>query len=384
MNLFSTPWDIVSPLLVWLLGLPVARWLGSQYGQTQKRSLLLYVWHTIWCIAYLIFTFTNGGDALMYYSEGLQGLPDFELGTQFVIYFTYFLASLLQLSYLSCFLIFNIIGFVGFIGLDAILQKLTYAQSNLLKRLAALVIFLPSVSFWSSAIGKDGFAFSAAVLALWASLNLRSRIPLMILAVLAMLLVRPHVAAFMVLALMVDVVFKSKLSLIPRALIALIVLVGAIFLFPFAAEYAGLADIDTAESASAYIEQRQGYNQDGAGGIDLSKLPLPAQLLFYLLRPAIFDVRSPLSFFAAIDNFILVLVFSLAINGLLLGRRIHSQVSIAFLLTYSFLAWIVFSTTTANLGISIRQKWMFLPMLLYLTFSLAGRFRRLSILSSSS
>ena len=384
MNLFSTPWDIVSPLLVWLLGLPVARWLGSQYGQTHNRSLLLYVWHTIWCIAYLIFTFTNGGDALMYYSQGLQGLPDFYFGTQFVVYFTYFLASLLQLSCLSCFLVFNIIGLVGFIGLDAILQKLTYAQSNLLKRLATLVILLPSVSFWSSAIGKDGFAFSAAVLALWASLNLRSRIPIMILAILAMLLVRPHVAAFMVLALLVDSIFNRQIRFLPRIGLALILLVVGTLLFPLAVEYVGLSDISTIEGASFYIEKRQGYNQEGGGGIDISSLPLTIQLFSYLLRPGIFDVRSPFSFFAAIDNFILLLVFSLGVIGLLLGRRIHSQVSIVFLITYSFLAWIVFSTTTANLGISIRQKWMFLPMLLYLAFSLAGRFRRVSILSTSS
>jgi len=384
MDLFATPWDLISPFLVWALGLPVASWLGRQFGQTQKRSWFLYVWHTLWCIAYLFYTLSNGGDSLSYYTTGSQGLVEFSFGTGAVGYLTYFLASPLQLSYPSCFLVYNIVGLVGFIGLDAILRQLTVLQSILLKRLAALVILLPSVSFWSSSIGKDGFAFSAAVLALWAALDLRRRIPVMVLAVLAMLLVRPHVAGFLLLALAVDSVFNRQLPLIRRTGILLIVLVAATWLLPLATQYAGVDEINTTEGASAYIEQRQGYNQAGGGGIDISSMSLPIQLFSYLLRPAFFDVNSLFSFSAAIDNFILLVIFSLAAAGFLLGRRIQSQVSTVFLLTYSSLAWIVFSITTANLGISIRQKWMFLPMLLYLAFSLAGRSRRLAILSASS
>jgi hypothetical protein len=384
MDLFATPWDLISPFVVWALGLPVASWLGRYFGQTQKRSWFLYVWHTIWCVAYLVFTLSNGGDSLDYYSTGSQGFVEFSFGTAAVGALTYFLASPLQLSYLSCFLVYNIVGLVGFIGLDAILRQLTYLQSALLKRLAALIILLPSVSFWSSSIGKDGFAFSASVLALWAALDLRRRIPLMVVAVLLMLLVRPHVAGFLVLALASDAMSNPQLPLIRRTGLLLVVLVAAIWVLPLVIQYVGIAEIDSAQSATAYIEQRQSYNQAGAGGIDISAMPLPLQLFSYLLRPTFFDVNSLLSLLAAIDNFVLLVIFSLAVYGLAQGRRIQSHVSIVFQLTYSSLAWIVFSVTTANLGISIRQKWMFLPMLLYVAFSLAGRSRRLTISSASS
>jgi hypothetical protein len=384
MDLFSNPWDLISPLLVWALGLPVASSLGRQFGQTQKRSWLLYVWHTIWCFAYLVFTLSNGGDSIYYYSTASQGLVEFSLGTAAVGYLTYFLVSPLRLSYLSCFLVFNIVGFVGFIGLDAILRHLTAFQSILLQRLAALVILLPSVSFWSSSIGKDGFAFSANVMALWAALDLRRRIPLMVLAVLLMLMVRPHVAVFLVIALAADAIFNRHLPLIRRTCLLFIVLAVAAWLWPLVTQYAGLTEIDSIGRATAFIDQRQSYNQAGAGSIDISAMPLPLQLFSYLFRPSIFDINSLLSLFAAIDNFVLLLIFSLAVFGLLQGRRIHSQASPVFLLTYSSLAWIVFSITTANLGISIRQKWMFLPMLLYIAFSLAGRSRRLTNISAST
>lgn len=373
MNLFSTPWDILSPILVFGFGLPVSISLGSQFGQTQQRSLFLYVWHTLWCITYLVFTFTNGGDALYYYSQSLYELPDFIVGTQFVIYFTYWFAGFLHLSYLSCFLVYNIIGFVGFIGFAAILQQLTYGQSSLLKRLAALVIYLPSISFWSSAIGKDPFSFSAAVLALWASLDFSRRIPVICLAVLAMLLVRPHVAAFMVLALVVDSLFSRQMSPFRRIGFALIFLVAAIWLFPLVSEYVGVGGIENFEDASAFVETKQSYNQHGGGSIDISSMPLIIQLLTYILRPALFDANSTLSFAAAIDNLILLLILICGLAGLLRGGRLPVRSSAIFMYVYITICWFVFATTTANLGISIRHKWMFLPMILYISFALSCR-----------
>jgi hypothetical protein len=38
---------------------------------------------------------------------------------------------------------------------------------------------------------------------------------------------------------------------------------------------------------------------------------------------------------------------------------------------YVLLTWVVLATTTANLGISMRQKWMFTPVLVFLLISSA-------------
>src|SRR5690606_24947738 len=50
----------------------------------------------------------------------------------------------------------------------------------------------------------------------------------------------------------------------------------------------------------------------------------------------------------------------------------------AFLWLYSLLTWVILAMTTANLGISVRQKWMFAPMLIFLFISLLGKPRRQS------
>jgi len=73
--------------------------------------------------------------------------------------------------------------------------------------------------------------------------------------------------------------------------------------------YAGVSEISNTKEASEFIAERQGYNQEGGGGdIDISSMPLPLQVFTYLFRPLPFEARSVGSFFAAIDNTILLLL----------------------------------------------------------------------------
>jgi len=181
------------------------------------------------------------------------------------------------------------------------------------------------------------------------------------------------VAAFMVLALIVDSIFNRQIPFLPRIGLALILLVAATWLFPLVSDYVGIQGVTNFEDASAYVEQRQSYNQYGGGSIDISSMPLASQLLSYLLRPAFFDVNSIFSFAAAIDNSILLLVFFSGFAGFLKGRRLPAKLSTTFIYAYITISWLVFATTTSNLGISIRQKWMFLPMALYASFALSCR-----------
>jgi hypothetical protein len=382
MVLFESAWDVASPVLIWALGLPIAHLIGRSFSQTQKRALFLYVWHTIWCLAYLIFSLNGGSDSVGYYE--FSGLRDFSPGTSAVSWITLFLARLLSLSYLSCFLVYNIIGTCGYLALDSILGGLVVEKSLIVKRLAALVILLPSISFWSSAIGKDAFAFTASCLALWSALHLKNRLLFALLSIGLMFLVRPHVAGIMVLAFLVDLLFKRKLPLLPR-LAFLVVSIGiSFFLVPFAADYSRVSEIASADDLNSFIEKRQGYNQGGSGGLDISQMPLPLQMVAYIFRPAIFDVNSPFALAAAIDNLVLLFIFGFGVWGFLRGRRPPAGSSNVFMIVYSSVSWILFSMTTANLGIAIRQKWMFLPMFLYLAFSVAGRSRSLACPVGSS
>ncbi len=197
----------------------------------------------------------------------------------------------------------------------------------------------------------------------------------MIFAIVLMLFVRPHIAALILLSLLISSFFDNRLNIVTRLIVLITIILGLIYLLPFAAEYAGVANLEDTSDAIKFIELKQSYNQEGGGGIDISKLSLPAQLFSYLFRPSLFDIKSFLSFFAAIDNLVLLVIVFYALIGFAKGCRLSKNLPVTFYFVYISLCWLVLAVTTANLGISIRQKWMFLLSLLYISFCLAGRIK---------
>ncbi|MEQ9393712.1 hypothetical protein [Haliea sp.] len=373
MEIISTGWHVFGALLVFLLGAFTSLAIASRFGIGDKRGLFLYLWHTLWCLVYLIYAINAGGDSLFYYSESISGeLKSFRLGTVAVIYFTHFFSDFVGLSILGVFLVNNIIGFIGLLGFAGALKKATVAKSSQLRLLALVIILLPSVSFWSSAIGKDSIAFMAAGLALWAALDLRRRVGLMIFAVLSMFFVRAHMAAMMVIALSATFIIDANISMLKRFFFGMASLSVATLLIPFALEYAGVGDVD-ADGLISYVEARQGYNQEGGGGVDIAPMSLPVQLFTYMFRPLVFEARSVFHLGAAVDNLVLAILFM--VGGLVVCKRRKSRMDDArvFLWVYALFAWIVLAMTTANLGIAMRQKWMFAPMLIYLMISVMGQ-----------
>lgn len=376
MELASTGWHVISAALVFLLGGLFAAKIGRVFSTSGRRSLVLYVWHTLFSFTYLFYVLRNGGDALTYYQTSLSGAVDFSLGTEAVRFITALFSSVFGLSLLGAFLAYNVFGFVGLLAFDAALQDAVGNRVSIIRKLATLVIFLPSVSFWSSAIGKDSISFMAAGLALWAALALSRRAWLMAFAVSMMLLVRPHVAALMVLSIVASMLIQPGVSILRRFMIGSFGLTVAAVLVPFAANYTGLGSEANIADLNEYVDDRQSQNLDGGGGIDISSMSLPLKLATYLFRPLPFEASTIPALAASIDNMVLVLIVIIGGWRMIRRQRETSSANRAFLWIYSLATWLVLASTTANLGISVRQKWMFAPMLIYLFISVIGKPRK--------
>lgn len=371
--MFDSPWSVISAFIVFLLGVFFTAKSSSYFKLKKSRGLLIYIWHTLFCFIYLLYSLSNPADSTAYYKKALSGQFNFEFGTAAIDSLTSILVHGFGFGILSCFLVFNIFGTLGLLAFDGALRYATQYKSRFFKRLATLIIFLPSVSFWSSAIGKDAISFMAMGLALWAALQLNKRVWLMVLAVFLMLMVRPHMAGMMVIALAMSVMFDKKSSMLKRIALGAVAIAGAAAMVPFALEYAGVSDPSSSEALMDYVEKRQSYNMEGGGGVDIANMSLPMQLFTYMFRPIVFEARSITALAAAIDNLILLYLFIVGFYALIKKKSQKFTENRKFMWVYVILAWIVLAMTTANLGIAIRQKWMFAPILIFLLISLVGK-----------
>lgn len=376
MLLIDSPIQLASALLVYLAGLFISLSVARRLQIPAKRAFLLYVWHSVFCLFYAVYAITNGADALVYYIKAANGEFMLSVGTGAVVSIATLFVTGLNLSFLGACLLFNIFGSIGLLAFDASLRAATADKSRLIRHFATLVVFLPSISFWSGALGKDSLAFMAAGLVLWSAMNMKRRSLLMAGAIGIMLLVRPHIAGTMVIALTGSLVIQRKIPLPQRMLLGGLALAATAAMIPFALNYAGVGEGAGTEDLVNYVEQRQSVNTQGGSSIDIASMSLPLQLYSYLFRPLPFEATSIFALAASADNVVLLFLFIVGSMKMLKRRKPSSDSNRAFLWLYSLLAWVILAMTTANLGISVRQKWMFAPMLIFLFISLLGKPRQ--------
>jgi hypothetical protein len=378
LQLFDSALQAITTPLIFLMGILVVFPLFKYFSISKKRGLALFFWHAFFSFVYALYVLNFGGDALHYYRASFNYEITPAFGTQGIVFFTSLFSVGLNLSLLGVFWVFHVFGVIGLLAFDGALTEVTANKSRRIRQLATLIIFLPSVSFWSSAIGKDSLSFMAMGLALWAALKLNRRVVLMVIAILIMLFVRPHMAGMMVIGLAGSMVFQRKTSIIQRVVFGVAALAATAVLVPFGLNYAGVGEDASSEDIASYIEGRQGENLKGGSSLDIASMNLPMKLFTYLFRPLPFEANSIFALLASVDNIILLFLFFAGIRATL-KKKLPAQFTThnrMFLWIYCFVAWFILASTTANLGIAMRQKWMFAPMLIFLLISLIGKERK--------
>jgi len=136
--------------------------------------------------------------------------------------------------------------------------------------------------------------------------------------------------------------------------------------------YIGLSEADGLSDVDAYVDKRQNSNLSGGSSLDIASMSLPMQMLSYLFRPLPFEAHTLFALIASLDNIILIYLLILGIVAYLEKSKPSIESNRIFLWVYFFICLMMLATTTANLGIAMRQKWMFLPCLIFLLLSVIG------------
>ena len=280
----------------------------------------------------------------------------------------------------------EIVGFLafawfGFLGQILFFRAfLTGVENGNQRRYALLVFLLPSLLYWPSAIGKEAYMMLAIGLATLGVAHLlgprpRARGVLYIaLGALAILQVRPHVAAIVLGGIAVGAIARRPGSLSvrqtgPRVLL-LILLIPLLFLaITRMNQFFGADDLNV-DTVDTTFERTRDQTTTGGSQFETSRvdspLDLPAAVVSVLFRPFPWEIRNGTTLAAALEG-VLLLTLLIACHRSIASvpGQVLRNPYLAFVVGYSTLFIIAFANV-GNIGILARQRTQLLPLLLTL------------------
>ena len=366
--------DLIYIPLIIVLGLGFINLFSSQLTERDQQVLRkLLFFHLLMGTYYCFFI---QGDAIGYwrvpkaYSMDTfkEGLFNGE-GTMFMYAFNFLFSNLLNMSYLSNTLLFSLFGFMGltFFYLVAV-QTVPYNKIISGYALFPLIFFLPNLHFWSSGVGKDTTLFLCIGMFTYGLMKPLQRIPLLVIAGLLSMAIRPHITLFLMVGFGLAYVFGGKVSPAQRIIFSAAMIAVGLAILPSVMEYAKIEEA-SAEGFDKFATGKAAVLSRSSAGsaIDISSYPFPLKVLTFWFRPALFDVRNLNGLIAALENLLLLLVFIKAMRTSPIRAFKAAPFVIKGLVIFLVVGTLAFSQSMGNMGIMIRMRNMFLPgMIIYL------------------
>lgn len=307
-------------------------------------------------------------DSALYYYDPMGMFEEgFGLNTAFIVYITQGIKVIAGGSYLDFFLLFQSFGFIGIVYMMRTFEEVYESLGVPQPLYVYALLFMPSIHYWTGALGKDGLFFLATAMTLWGAVQLKRRVVTIALGVALMLAIRPHIAVITLAALALTVVSDKTTGFFARALL-------------FAAAVAGMAfaaysmwstfqiDLTKADAVSDHLSGREALLQTEAAGRTSVDAIYPLRVLSLLFRPFFFDVTEILGLIVSFENVLLA-----ACIGMFL---VHGRTTRAVIKSVPFARFAFISSTGVllvlalgyyNVGLGIRQKaTMILPGILVL------------------
>jgi hypothetical protein len=308
--------------------------------------------------------------------EFAQAVEGFELGTEFLRFFTGLVYSLIGPTLIGGFLFF---GFLAFLGSYFAYKAFRTAFPDENHQLFAILIFFyPSILYWSNGIGKDAvMAFGIGLAAYGSALiltkaRLTGFLPLAFGLGMAFL-VRPHIAGMLALALGMGAVIMAARRATSNPLVAAIwIAVGAAVAWLFLVQtmsFLGLDDLSV-DTTVGYISARQKSTFEGGAAFDAPSitepLGIPMAIITLLFRPFPWESHNVQALIQALDGFLLLGLVGWRFRSIWRAvSLLRSNPFVLYILSFTLMAAIAF-TVISNFGTLARERTMVLPLVLML------------------
>lgn len=327
--------------------------------------ILLLLAHLSVAMYYYRYTNHASADAWgYYYDPSNQYLRPFSVGTVPVFKLVHFLKVELQASYLDCFLLFQSIGLAGLVFLARVFKEIEEKLQVPDRRGYLGLLFLPTLLFWTAAIGKDAPLFFSISVLVWSILNLRQRFAYFCVAVGIMVLFRAHIALLAMTALAAAAFFERTGSLGRRLGLMMIAVVG-IWLVIGPAQRTINFDETSVSSIATYVDEQQSIYATAGGSTAVVHAPLLVRIVSLLFRPFFFDAHGMLGLIPSIENIGAIIAFVYVIGRWRemahLARRVFF---VRFMLIFATALLFSLALVYYNVGLGLRERVMAYPMIL--------------------
>ena len=273
----------------------------------------------------------------------------------------------------ATFVVFSLLGFIG--SILFVMACRTALPSVDTKRYALLLLFWPSLVYWPSSIGKESvILLGLGTVAYGGARLLRGDLHGLLITTAGMLavgLVRPHVALIAVTALVVALIVgapgRGAMSSVARlALITALVIGGSIA----SDEVEALSDIDglNPTGLAAALDLVNTRSSQGGSHFEAARvdgiLEYPWGFVTVLFRPFPHEASSLPMLVTSIEALILAALVIGAIPRLMAAARsIRDEAYVAYAVAFTVVFVYLFSAL-GNFGILARQRAMTMPLVL--------------------
>ena len=365
---------ITSSTFSLILSFIILIYLTNLLQLSSLRVVFILLWHYFFVMIAYYYSFHFVADSSSYYEEAVVGniLINQTFAVKAIVYLNIILTKYLGFSYIGVYFFYGYVGLIGILFLDS---SLNYYFNNENKEnfiIRNFIIFMPSLHFWSSHIGKDTLAIFAICFFIWLLLY-KKNILYCLIPLILFYLIRPQhsfVLYFSILfTLSIFLKNKYKIPLFSLILIFSFLNISSIINISgvglnYDKNLLFFLDPNFYSTLDFLIVTRQNlHDYHGSGFVILTNMNFPSHIFTYLFRPLPFEAKSIFRFVASIENLLIMLFFS---YSLFYFRtfRIFDKKHYLFIFFFIF-ALIPLSFFSANFGISARQKWIILiPIIL--------------------
>lgn len=328
--------------------------------------VLLMLVHIAAAIATYLYILESGGDSTIYYYDrlGIYGNAN-GLSTVFVVNFVQFLKSYLGGSFFDYFLLFQAMGFWGLLFVLRAFDDIHEELGQPTFKPIYLLLFLPGLHFWTSAIGKDAPIFLGIAMCTWALFRLQTRYLAFAAGVVIALLVRPHIALIALIALAMTLLLGRNVSILTRVGLMAVVIAGI-------GSVAGLVEgtmtglsLSSTDSVTEFLETKSQVSEESGADLSITGASFPVKLLSLLFRPFFIDANGILGYIASLENVVLLVIILTLLRRFWTAWAMTRAAGFArFAIFFFAMITLLLAMVNYNVGLGLRQKMMMMPALL--------------------